>query len=210
MKKKARPVRPAAQTAAVASAVEPAHESRHDHLVLASSVLQREFYTAFLGSLPDPDSKVTVTCTATPNPLYHDRHDRTLYSFLIQRATANTATPVTLSLLTLGLQATSHTVTVRALRSSNNDAEIVDHAGHASAPSVGAPVAIPPTGLQPVMPGQPDENPIESEIGFLRFSGAECRAEVFAVDRSERGIIRWVSGTYASGHDNTPPPGEPN
>jgi len=199
--------RSAAKSKAAATSTEPAHE--HDHLVLATTVVQREFYTALVGGAPDPDSKITVTCSATPNAIHHSRHDRTLYTLSIKRATAKPEAPVMLSLLTLGLQAASHAISIRALRSSNNDAVVVDSAGAAGKPNAGAPVLVKKTGLQSVATGHPDENPIEDQIGFLQFSGAECHAEVFAVDRPERGVIKWISGHYGSGHDNTPPPADP-
>jgi len=200
-----------AKPAASAAAATAAANHNHDNLVFSKITTQTELFTEFLSpGVPDPDSQVTVTCTATPNLGFHNRHDRTLYTFTIKRATATPDTAVTFSLLTLGLQASKHAISIRAARSTNNDASIVDPAGNGKVPTVSAPVTVPKTGAKPVVAGSSDENPIDTAIWFLSFSGDECRVEAFAIDRAERGNVHWVNAFFGVGHDNTPPPSAPN
>jgi hypothetical protein len=191
---------------AVACLAQPASPTAaHQNLTFEDIRTVSVMYDNTGSTATDPRAKVSVTCTAKPNPAHRNRHDRTLYTVSITRA--NAAGTATYSLLTLGVQAASHKVRVRSL---SPGAVLLDPNNANHVPGPGKPVDIEKTGLIPATPGNPDHNPVEDNIWLVRFTGATCELEVEAVDRKEVGNIRWTTGAYASGHDNTPPPSSPN
>lgn len=158
----------------------------------------------------DPSARLTIQYEASANARVSDRHDRTQYTIKITRdASADLQTPVIYSLLTLGLQAPEHKIRILKLNSSNNDAVLLDEKDPPTVMSK-FPQDVDPTGLVKPDPKRPEENPDETKIWFLRFSGQSCNVKAEAIDRKEVGEIGWVFGHFGTGHDNTPPPPQPN
>lgn len=189
-----------------------AQNNHHAHLLFDKVVVTRELAGLGAAGTIDPDSRITVVCEATPNRAYLNRHDRTVYHIAISRATVKPDDPVELSALTLGLQDTRHTICIRSVRSDKGDAVFLDANDQEQPVNLGKTLDVPPTALVDAAPGKPDKNPAGDSIWFLRFSGANCYVEAFALDRVEDGRILWTSGPapYGVGHDNTPPPSEPS